>query len=130
MLNELISEFAQWLSEADETQIYNGEKSLGKGLILVNVLLGDKITVNYPSTLRDEWASCFTATCLLLRRVRSLTVAPHVYSQVPYEVFKSYTDYANIQNLFLIAKWSLTSHKLKICGFYAPFNKKRFRCRK
>ena len=45
MLNELISEFAQWLSEADETQIYNGEKSLGKGLILVNVLLGDKITI-------------------------------------------------------------------------------------
>jgi hypothetical protein len=34
----------------------------------------------------------------------SLTIAPHVYSQVPYEVFKSYTDYANIQNLFLIVK--------------------------
>ena len=48
--------------------------------------------VNYPSTLRDEWASCFTATCLLPRRVRSLTVAPHVYSTVPAEVLLSCTD--------------------------------------
>ncbi len=45
MLNELISEFARWLSETNETQIYNGEKSLGKGLILVNVSLGDKVTI-------------------------------------------------------------------------------------
>ena len=81
------------------------------------------LVVNYPTT-KDDWASCFTAICLLLPlEVRSLTIAPHVYSQVPYEVFKSYTDYANMQNLFLIAKWSPTSHKLKICGFYAPFDK-------
>ena len=74
--------------------------------------------VNYPSTLRDEWASCFTATCLLLRRVRSLTVAPHVYSQVPYEVFMSYTDNANILHLSLISK------PLKMVWFYAPFSNK------
>jgi len=74
--------------------------------------------VNCPSTLRDEWASCFTATCLLLRRVRSLTVAPHVYSQVPYEVFMSYTDNANILLLSLISK------PLKMVWFYAPFYKK------
>jgi hypothetical protein len=73
--------------------------------------------VNYTSTLRDECASCFNATCLLLRRVRSLTVAPHVYSQVPYEVFTSCTDNVNIQLL------SLTSKPLKMAWFYAPFIK-------
>ena len=46
------------------------------------------------------WASCFTATRLLFRRVRSLTVAPHVYSQVPYEVLMSCTDNASIQQIF------------------------------
>ncbi len=56
------------------------------------------IDVNYPFA-KDKWASRFTATCLLFRRVRSLTVAPHVYSQVPYEVLMSCTDNANIQLL-------------------------------
>jgi len=54
--------------------------------------------VNYPFA-KDKWASRFTATCLLFRRVRSLTVAPHVYSQVPYEVLMSCTDNTNIQLL-------------------------------
>ena len=57
-----------------------------------------KTVVNYPFA-KDKWASRFTATCLLFRRVRSLTVAPHVYSQVPYEVLMSCTDNANIQLL-------------------------------
>ena len=56
------------------------------------------VIVNYPLP-KSEWASCFNATCLLLQRVRSLTVAPHVYSQVPYEVLMSCTDNANIQLL-------------------------------
>ena len=57
---------------------------------------GDITKVNYPFA-KDKWASRFTATCLLFRRIRSLTVAPHVYSQVPYEVLMSCTDNANIQ---------------------------------
>ena len=51
--------------------------------------------MNYPLH-KCEVASCFNATCLLLQRVRSLTVTPHVYSQVPYEVLLSYTDDTNI----------------------------------
>ncbi|GAB3016928.1 hypothetical protein GCM10027051_21930 [Niabella terrae] len=56
--------------------------------------VGD-VKVNYPLA-KDQCASCFTAICLLLRGVRSLTITPHVYAQVPYEVFTSYTDVTNI----------------------------------
>ena len=78
------------------------------------------IGVNYPFA-KDKWASCFTATCLLLRRVRSLTVAPHVYSQVPYEVLMSYTDNANVLIVFETIKLfyiflSLISHPRKNYG--------------
>ena len=74
------------------------EDELNK-LIDNNDLTGyDMECVNYPFA-KDKWASRFTATCLLFRRVRSLTVAPHVYSQVPYEVLMSCTDNANIQLL-------------------------------
>lgn len=67
--------------------------------------------VNYQTT-KDNLSSYFIATCLLLRRVRSLTVAPYVYSQVPYEVFMSYTDNTNVQKYFKLCKyfWSSTSH--------------------
>ena len=57
-------------------------------------------------------ASCFNATCLLLQRVRSLTVTPHVYSQVPYEVLLSYTDDTNIQKK-LIKNLSVQKKNLK-----------------
>ena len=43
-------------------------------------------------------------TCLLLQRVRSLTVTPHVYSQVHYEVLMSYTDIVKVQILIQTTK--------------------------
>jgi len=76
--------------------------------------------VNYPLP-EGEGASCFNATCLLLKRVRSLTVAPHVYSQVPYEVLLSYTDNTNIQLISLVCNCSyliLRSPTLRGYGFY------------
>ena len=67
--------------------------------------------MNYPLP-KGEWASCFNATCLLPKRVRSLTITPHVYSQVPYEVLLSYTDDTNIkkkiEKKFVSSKKNLT----------------------
>ena len=56
------------------------------------------IEVNYPTT-KNDLASYFIATCLLPKRVSSLIVAPYVYAQIPYEVFKSYTDKTKV-NVF------------------------------
>ena len=50
--------------------------------------------------------------------VRSLTVAPHVYSQVPYEVFISCTDTCKYTTFVAYIPQAKTT-----CGFYAPFYK-------
>ena len=47
MLYELISEFAKWLSKADETYVYDNGVYLSYDFILIDILFnGDEITIN------------------------------------------------------------------------------------
>ncbi|GEM_PF-3969630 len=45
MLNELISDFALWLSISDESQVYKSEHNLSYENILITVSLGDEVQI-------------------------------------------------------------------------------------